>query len=96
MKFRSMRVDTPRDMPTHLLSDPQRWITKIGGFLRKTSLDELPQILQILSGKMSIVGPRPALGTSTTLLPSAISTARTTSPPASPAGRRSWDAMSSK
>lgn len=61
MKFRSMRVDTPRDMPTHLLSDPQRWITKIGGFLRKTSLDELPQILQILSGKMSIVGPRPAL-----------------------------------
>ena len=48
MKFRSMRVDTPRDMPTHLLSDPQRWITKIGG-------------LQILSGKMSIVGPRPAL-----------------------------------
>ena len=51
MKFRSMRVDTPRDMPTHLLSDPQRWITKIGGFLRKTSLDELPQILQILSGK---------------------------------------------
>ena len=59
MKFRSMRVDTPRDMPTHLLNDPQRWITKIGGFLRKTSLDELPQILQILSGKMSIVGPRP-------------------------------------
>ena len=61
MKFRSMRQDTPHDMPTHLLSDPQRWITKTGRFLRKTSLDELPQIAQIFTGKMSIIGPRPAL-----------------------------------
>ena len=56
-----MRTDTPHDMPTHLLSDPDRWITRVGRLLRRTSLDELPQILQILSGKMSIVGPRPAL-----------------------------------
>ena len=61
VKFRSMRQDTPHDMPTHLLSDPQRWITKTGRFLRKTSLDELPQIAQIFTGKMSIIGPRPAL-----------------------------------
>ena len=61
VKFRSMRQDTPHDMPTHLLEDPQRWITKTGRFLRKTSLDELPQIAQIFTGKMSIIGPRPAL-----------------------------------
>ena len=61
VKFRSMRQDTPHDMPTHLLSDPQRWITKTGHFLRKTSLDELPQIAQIFTGKMSVIGPRPAL-----------------------------------
>ena len=61
VKFRSMRQDTPHEMPTHLLSDPQRWITKTGRFLRKTSLDELPQIAQIFTGKMSIIGPRPAL-----------------------------------
>ena len=61
VKFRSMRQDTPHDMPTHLLNDPQRWITKVGRFLRKTSLDELPQIAQIFTGKMSIIGPRPAL-----------------------------------
>ena len=61
VKFRSMRQDTPHDMPTHLLNDPQRWITKIGRFLRKTSLDELPQIAQIFTGKMSVIGPRPAL-----------------------------------
>ena len=61
LKFRTMKMDTPHDMPTHLLSDPQRWITKTGRFLRKTSLDELPQIAQIFTGKMSIIGPRPAL-----------------------------------
>lgn len=61
LKFRTMRIDTPKDMPTHLLKDPAAYITKMGKFLRKTSLDELPQILNILSGKMSIIGPRPAL-----------------------------------
>lgn len=61
LKFRTMRVDTPKDTPTHLLKDPDQYITKVGHFLRKTSLDELPQIGQIVSGKMSIVGPRPAL-----------------------------------
>jgi O-antigen biosynthesis protein WbqP len=61
LKFRTMRTDTPQDMPTHLLQDPNFFITKIGKFLRKTSLDELPQIINILKGEMSIVGPRPAL-----------------------------------
>ncbi len=60
-KFRSMRTDTPHDMPTHLLNDPEAFITKVGKFLRKTSLDELPQLFNILKGDMSIVGPRPAL-----------------------------------
>ena len=61
LKFRTMYIDTPRDTPTHELSDPKRWITKVGSFLRKTSLDELPQIFCILAGTMSIIGPRPAL-----------------------------------
>ncbi|OZQ61779.1 lipid carrier--UDP-N-acetylgalactosaminyltransferase [Paenibacillus sp. VTT E-133280] len=61
LKFRTMRTDTPNDMPTHLLKDPDFFITKVGKFLRKTSLDELPQIINILKGEMSIVGPRPAL-----------------------------------
>ena len=61
LKFRTMRTDTPHDAPTHELSDPKKWITKVGGFLRKTSLDELPQIFNILAGQMSIIGPRPAL-----------------------------------
>ena len=61
LKFRTMRIDTPKDMPTHMLADPEQYITKVGKFLRKSSLDELPQIIIILSGKMSIVGPRPAL-----------------------------------
>ena len=60
-KFRTMKMETPRDMPTHLLKNPEQYITRVGGFLRKYSLDELPQILQIFTGKMSIVGPRPAL-----------------------------------
>ena len=61
LKFRTMRVDTPHDVPTHLLENPEQWITKAGKFLRKTSLDELPQIFNIFTGKMSIIGPRPAL-----------------------------------
>ena len=61
LKFRTMRTDTPKDMPTHMLSDPKKWITKSGAFLRKTSLDELPQLFNILAGHMSVIGPRPAL-----------------------------------
>lgn len=61
LKFRTMRTDTPSEMPTHLLQDPDFFITKVGKFLRKTSLDELPQIINILKGDMSIIGPRPAL-----------------------------------
>ena len=60
-KFRSMYIDTPAEMPTHLLNDPQRWITPVGKVFRKLSIDELPQIWSILTGKMSIIGPRPAL-----------------------------------
>lgn len=60
-KFRTMRNDTPKDMPTHLLNNAESFITKSGNFLRKTSLDELPQLINILKGDMSIVGPRPAL-----------------------------------
>ena len=60
-KFRSMKVSTPKDVPTHLLENPEQYISRIGKILRKTSLDELPQIYNILSGKMSIIGPRPAL-----------------------------------
>ena len=61
LKFRTMKMDTPRDTPTHLLENPQKYTTRVGGVLRKTSLDELPQIFQIFSGKMSVIGPRPAL-----------------------------------
>lgn len=61
LKFRTMRIDTPKDVPTHELSDPKKWITKIGRILRKTSLDELPQLFNIFKGEMSIIGPRPAL-----------------------------------
>jgi len=61
LKFRTMRTDTPKDMPTHMLKNADSYITKVGKFLRKTSLDELPQIINILKGDMSIVGPRPAL-----------------------------------
>ena len=59
LKFRTMRIDTPHDMPTHLLHDPEQYITRMGRFLRKTSLDELPQLWNILKGEMSFVGPRP-------------------------------------
>lgn len=61
LKFRTMRMDTPKDMPTHLLENPEQYITKVGKFLRRTSLDELPQIWNIFVGQMSIIGPRPAL-----------------------------------
>ena len=61
LKFRSMRIDAPHDVPTHLLQNAQSAITPIGHFLRKTSLDELPQLFNILLGQMSVIGPRPAL-----------------------------------
>ena len=61
LKFRTMRIDTPKDTPTHLLGNPDQYITKVGKFLRKTSLDELPQIFNIIKGEMAIIGPRPAL-----------------------------------
>ena len=61
LKFRTMKVSTPKDVPTHLLENPEQYITRVGKFLRKTSLDELPQIFQIFTGQMAIIGPRPAL-----------------------------------
>lgn len=61
LKFRTMRIDTPHDVPTHLLEDPNQYITRVGHFLRKTSLDELPQLWNIFVGQMSFIGPRPAL-----------------------------------
>ena len=60
-KFRSMKMSTPHDTPTHLLSDPEQYITKVGRFLRKSSLDEIPQVWNIFNGTMSAIGPRPAL-----------------------------------
>ncbi len=68
LKFRTMRIDTPKDTPTHLLENPEQWITKVGKFLRKTSLDELPQIINIIKGDMSVIGPRPALWNQTDLI----------------------------
>lgn len=61
LKFRTMKIDTPKDTPTHLLMNPEQYITRVGKLLRKTSLDELPQIWNIFVGEMSIIGPRPAL-----------------------------------
>lgn len=60
-KFRTMKVDTPKETPTHLLSNPDFFITRVGKFLRKTSLDELPQLFNILKGDMAVIGPRPTL-----------------------------------
>ena len=61
LKFRTMKMETPHDVPTHMLENPEQYITRVGKVLRKTSLDELPQIFQIFTGEMSIIGPRPAL-----------------------------------
>ncbi len=61
IKFRTMRKDAPNEMPTRLLEDPERWITRSGRFLRKSSLDELPQIINIIKGDMSFIGPRPVI-----------------------------------
>lgn len=61
LKFRTMRIDTPKDVPTHLFVNPDQWITRVGKFLRKSSLDEIPQIWNVFIGQMSIIGPRPAL-----------------------------------
>jgi len=61
LKFRTMRIDTPKDSPTHLLTNPEQYITQVGKFMRKTSLDELPQLVNILTGTMALIGPRPAL-----------------------------------
>lgn len=68
LKFRSMRSDAPKNVPTHLLADPDIYITKVGKFIRKTSIDELPQIFCIFMGSMSIIGPRPALFNQTDLI----------------------------
>lgn len=61
LKYRTMKVDAPRDIPTHLLENPEQYITRVGKFLRRSSLDELPQLFNIIAGDMSFVGPRPAL-----------------------------------
>ncbi len=61
LKFRSMKMSTPHEVPTHLLENPEQYITRVGKFIRKTSLDELPQVWQVFTSKLSIVGPRPAL-----------------------------------
>lgn len=66
-KFRSMKMSSPHDVPTHMLEDPEQYITRVGKFIRKTSLDELPQIFQIFTSKLSLIGPRPALWSQTDL-----------------------------
>lgn len=68
VKFRTMKMETPHDMPTHLLENPEQYITRVGKILRKTSLDELPQLFNILKGDMSVIGPRPALWNQTDLI----------------------------
>lgn len=67
LKFRTMKIETPKDMPTHLLENPESYITSVGKFMRKTSLDELPQLWNIIVGEMSVIGPRPSLPSQTDL-----------------------------
>ena len=68
LKFRSMKMSTPHDVPTHLLENPEQYITRVGKFIRKTSLDELPQIYQVFTSHLSAIGPRPALWSQTDLI----------------------------
>ncbi len=67
-KFRSMKMSTPHDTPTHLLENPEQYITRVGKFIRKTSIDELPQIYQVFTSRLSVIGPRPALWTQSNLI----------------------------
>ena len=93
-KFRTMRIDTPHDMPTHMLNNPDLFITRVGRFLRKTSLDELPQLFNILKGDMALVGPRPALWNQYDLLTEREQYGANSVRPGLPDGHRSMDAMS--
>ena len=92
-KFRTMRIDTPHDMPTHLLNHPDFFITRVGRFLRKTSLDELPQLFNILKGDMALVGPRPALWNQENLISERERYGANSVVRASPAGHRSMGGM---
>ena len=96
LKFRTMRIDTPHDMPTHLLENPDQYITRVGGFLRKTSLDELPQLWNIFVGQMSFVGPRPALWNQYDLIEAREIYHANDVRPGLTVGRRSTDATSLK
>lgn len=93
-KFRTMRIDTPHDMPTHMLNNPDLFITRVGRFLRKTSLDELPQLFNILKGDMALVGPRPALWNQYDLLVEREQYGANSVRPVLPDGHRSMDGMS--
>lgn len=93
-KFRTMRIDTPHDMPTHMLNNPDLFITRVGRFLRKTSLDELPQLFNILKGDMALVGPRPALWNQYDLLVEREQYGANSVRPGLTDGHRSMDGMS--
>ncbi len=93
-KFRTMRIDTPHDMPTHMLNNPDLFITRVGRFLRKTSLDELPQLFNILKGDMALVGPRPALWNQYDLLAEREQYGANSVLRVLPDGHRSMDGMS--
>ena len=94
LKFRTMKMETPKDVPTHLLDNPQQYITRVGRILRKTSLDELPQIFQIFTGDMSIIGPRPALWNQYDLIAERDKYGANDVRPGLPAGHRSMAGMS--